>query len=255
MDPQGVRPIGQFPAAQPHAAVLDPAWAVGRRGLERVHELAHDHGAGRRRHLALHAACADRHALKQQSRRRRRHRHHAMPGPDRAAAHHDGGARHARRSEVLDGERGADQVDDRVVGADFVEVHLIQADPVHARLRLAQTAEESRGPFPRAGSETAPLDHAEDRGQAPMRGALAVPSFDRSAVSKHAEAHASQPSPLRPPHLQLDAVQAQPLDHLLEQGNRQPQVQAGAQEHVARDAARTVHVEQYGASSSHRAEP
>ena len=71
-----------------------------------------------------------------------------MPLPDVEGRHHD-----AVGLEPLEGEHGADDVDDRVERADLVEVHLIHRHLVDARLGLGQAPKQGDGAIPRGWRE------------------------------------------------------------------------------------------------------
>ena len=99
-----------------------------------------DRGAGRSGEFDLRAARVDRLADQQVGRRGRRNRQDAMLGTDGAAAHIDRAAVHRVDTEVVEAEARADDVADRVNGADLVEVDLLDSGRVHLRLGLGEAA-------------------------------------------------------------------------------------------------------------------
>ena len=73
-----------------------------------------------------------------------------------------------RRHRPLEREHGADDVDDRVERADFVEVHLLDRHLVNRRLGFGESLEQCFRPVAAGGRERGLVDQREDLRQAAM---------------------------------------------------------------------------------------
>ena len=83
----------------------------------------------------------------------------AMLAVDKTGAFGQSGDDAVRDSEIVDENRGGDNVRDGVDGADFVEMHFADRAAVRFRFRLRDNAEDLAGEFPRAVRHFSPVDH------------------------------------------------------------------------------------------------
>ena len=129
-----------------------------RRGVGR-----HDQRAGRRHELLLHRAAVDRRVAEQPHRRRRRHRKHAVRRAPPCRRRRSAASRRSRSAPTHSmREHGADDVDDRVEGADLVQVHLLDRHLVDGRLGLRRAAGTSPSRDRARRRQRRAVDHLED---------------------------------------------------------------------------------------------
>ena len=166
-----IRMLGKVLVAR---AISDLVHPHLRQRAEARRVLRDQQGAGGRHQLGRDAA-AHRSARPSAARRcRRGHRQHAVRAPHRSAADVDRRGHDVVGAEPLHAKDGADDVDDRVEGADLVQVHSIDRHLVDRGLRFGQPLEQraARAPCPRP---TAPTDRCSRRsrsgcdGEAMMR--------------------------------------------------------------------------------------
>ncbi len=79
--------------------------------------------------------------MQQIRRRRRRHRQNSVRHLRRPAAHVQWRARKLLDAKPMKADAGSDDIDNRVHGADFVKMNLLQRHIVHSRLSFAQLLE------------------------------------------------------------------------------------------------------------------
>ena len=125
------------------SAVADLAIRHRRQRTERSRVARHEQRAGRR-HQLRRAVAVDRDAGEQPRRRRRRHGKHAVRAVHRAATDVERRRDHVVDAEPLEGVHRSDDVDDRVEGADLVEMDLLDRRVVDRRFGLGQPLEQMR---------------------------------------------------------------------------------------------------------------
>ena len=113
-------------------AVTDLVHAHRWHGAKRRRVLGQNQRPGRRQQLGLNSRGIDRSILQQRDRRRCRHRKHAVRRSHHAAADVERRHDNAVGVEPLEREHGADNVDDGIDGANFVEVHLVDRHAMDA---------------------------------------------------------------------------------------------------------------------------
>ena len=190
-------------------------------------------------------------------------------------------ASHSRRSEPGHRRRGTDQIDDRIEGANLVEVHRFGGHAVNAALGLGQAPEQRDRSLAHLRVERTTIQQGLDLGQRPpvsvrrltgvvrrmgvrvrmlvrvgvmmrvrFRGTyptlgcffLGIEAFDRTAVLDDLKSQAANSLPHRRASRERDTREFEPRDRFAQHLGRHPEVQAGAEEHVARHAAPTVEV-------------
>ncbi len=119
-------------------AVADRVQPHRRQRTEASRVRRHQQRAGRRRQLPRHARRVDRRAPQQPRGCRGRHREHAVRAVARCRCRRSAARQPRGRAEPLHPEHRADDVDDRVEGADLVQVDAIERHIVNRRLRLRQ---------------------------------------------------------------------------------------------------------------------
>lgn len=135
---------------------------------EALRELVHDRGnyacAGRRRHLELVRCRRDRQALHHLESRRRRNRVQAVIALHSARTERYRGRVNAFRLQRVDGQRNADHVGDRIDGADFVEVDLLDGNAVNFPFGGGDFLEDGQGKRSRTFAQAGRGDHSHNVG-------------------------------------------------------------------------------------------
>ncbi len=164
---QKVRPVGKLPGARSKAYTLD----MERLGCQRAtRERLENARAGRGRQLEWKRCQPHRIAFQNLQRCRCRKGHCSMGRLDHAA----GADRNNRRVYLLDPQMfktdsGGDHIGDRVDGADFVEMDIVEIDIMDACLGDRDSAEDRNRALLDRIRKRAPLDHSDDLPEAPMR--------------------------------------------------------------------------------------
>ena len=146
--------------------------------------------------------------------------------------------RHRRADDSLDAQqiepdRRADDVGDRIDGADFVEVHLLDRRAVHLRLGLGQLLKDSLGQLSLPRRERAAVDHRRDVVQMAMLVLRLVLDRDlRGAEAAFLHFAGDEPA----------AGQAERIDAGLDRGQVGPGIDERPERHVAADSARTIEI-------------
>ncbi len=185
--------------------------------------------------LGLDVDAVRRHAAQAAHRRGRGERQHAVARLDEAAPHrqrrpHDLGA------EVRNRGGRADDVDDRVHGADLVEVHLIERHLVDLRLRLAEPAEDPPRQRAHRRLEVRVLDGpSSDRSIEKVRSGWFALDVDVSNVIATNAAPGGQC-----PRWRWKPSIGSACDRALDDQERHAEVEERRDRHVARDAAERV---------------
>jgi hypothetical protein len=219
------------------------------------------HRHGRQRAVALHQRVQDR-------RPRRRHRLPVDVGGHRgdAAQQLEGGRRGKRQPPVLAihaalsaqrHRRGADafdpqarqadgsagHVDDRVDGAELVEVDLLEGDAVDPRLGTTQRLEHGERPLAHGGVEPRLAQELHDLAEGAPAPAPGGGCWAR-APPREPDLHVArgQRAPHHPPHPQRE-LQSQARQIGFELLAREPQVEERTQDHVSGDAREDVEVQ------------
>ena len=151
--------VGHFAGPGSQADRLD---GQGGEGSEPFDDGGEDGGAGGGGHLALDHRLGQRDASEQFGRRRCGQWHPAVSGLDPAAAGRHRAGLEPVHAQQVEADRGADDVDDRVDRADFVEVDLGEVDAVNVRLGLAELQEDPLGQIFLAGRQDALVDDRFD---------------------------------------------------------------------------------------------
>ena len=142
---------------------------------------------------------------------------------------------HRLGAQQMQAEHRARDVHDRIDGADLVEVHLVHAAAVHARLRLGQSPEDLHGRGHDGRRQPACFQDSHDVAQVPvhvMRARLDL-DVDLGRAKRPPPHLARAQAPARQP--QLRQLRPQRLE-------RHADIDERAQNHVPRRATRAVEV-------------
>ena len=182
-------------------------------------------GRGRRDELDAQVERHERRAAQQLQRRGRRQRQPAVRGLDEPARARDGRALDAVDAELLERQRDAADVGQRVEAADLVEVHELGLAVVHAGLGLGQQPERLVRPARGALGQPGGVDQLAHVGQVPVD-VLLVRHHDLDAARGDAVPH-------RAPDLQVEALDPEGAHVLGHPLGARTGVDQGSQQHVA----------------------
>ena len=87
----------------------------------------------------------------------------------RAATDFDGSREHSLDTQILETERGGDDVDNRIRRADFVKVHFLHIDAVNIGFRFSQGSEHRDCALFYGATVTGAFDDFDDLCETPMR--------------------------------------------------------------------------------------
>ncbi|CAB4734048.1 unannotated protein [freshwater metagenome] len=217
------------------ATRADPDPGDGHGGLRPPRPRSRREQRRSRRRAQLHRGGAGRSgvrrgAAQQLGDRRRRHREDAVGGRDRPGP--DGDLAHDHRAaEVHEPRRDADDVGDRVEGADLVEVHVVRVRAVHGALGLGQPSEGGERQVADRGVEGCALQQQAD--VAP--GAVVGRVGDLDVAAGRGEAAAGD---LLDPQRHL--LRRDRVDRRLQHLERHPGAEQRPEQHVAARARRGV---------------
>ena len=143
---------------------------------------------------------------------------------------------------------GAADVDDRIDGADLVEVDLVDIDPVHTCLGLRQQLEGASGPVAHEGVQVGIGQHRVDRGPRPMVVVIGRP---------HVDGGRGQPTATSRRPFERPAIDGQPLELCADRRLVGAHVEQRGQHHVAGHADRRVEPEctPFGVGPGHGVPP
>ena len=202
--------------------------------------------ARRRDEFLLHRAAIDRRIAQQLHRGRRGHREVSVDGIHHAAADVERGRDDPLGAEPFHAEHRADDVDDRVERAHFVEMHFLHRHLMNLSLRLGEALKHLLGAIARGRRQRGPVDQFEDSRQVPVsvrslvRGARCVVRgavfVDDELRGRHAGAQYL---------LRADVVtgHGKAAERALQLVERQAGVDERAERHVARDAGEAIKVQ------------
>jgi hypothetical protein len=151
----------------------------GRHGLERARPNAQQRGAGRRDEFKGFVGLRHRHAGQQVLGGGGRVGHLAMRTADRADAGGQRTARDAAHAELVEREAGADDIGDRVPGADLMEMDGLRRFAVDGSLRFRQRLKDVEGEVARALRQRGAAQQAGDFGQPAMRVVMGMSGMRR----------------------------------------------------------------------------
>ena len=232
---------------------------------ECVGEAGDEERARRRRQLDRGAVLVDRNALGQARRRRRRHRERAVRAADGAAAQVQRRGDDAIGAEPLEREDAADDVHDRVERAHFVQVDVFDRHLVDVGLDGREAADQRDGAIARRRRERRPGDQPLDPGDVPVRmvlrgatvlvAAFALVSMDLPVLRRRHRAgrdplveHPPRRRDAGPQHARrrdVVVVEAEAAEGRAHGVQRDAGVEAGAEQHVARDAGEAIEIEEF----------
>jgi hypothetical protein len=194
-DAQQVRVLAEVAGAEADA---DCGHVERRHRAAGVGELGEDRDPGRCRELDVDRAAVRREVAgrEQFEHRRAGHRQDAVGAAHLSAAECD--RRHVQpiQPECGESQASADDVDDRVYGTDFVELHGLRRDAVHSRLGRSQPPEDRGSPIPDRRDECGAIDEFEEVGEPPMW---------LFAARRHVDGDAAQPAASRRSRPDADA--------------------------------------------------
>ena len=149
-EPQDVARAGKTAGAEPGPGTVETHGSRERREARR--EVGDDGRTGRSDAFSEVRVLVHDHPAQQLHRRRRRDRQPTVGRVDAAPADGERPAR-PRGVETFNQPRRADDVRDRVPGADLVEAHIVDGHSVHRRLRRGEPGEDVEGSRPHARIE------------------------------------------------------------------------------------------------------
>jgi len=162
-----------------------------------------------------------------------------------AGAGVESGAGKAFNAEEIETDRGANDVNNGVNGADFVEMNFFDGDIVDFSFGLAEAAEDFAGVFGGARSERCAVDHFQDVRKMAMM--MRVASFDVNFCGGNGFAFDAFGGD--GPAVEMELAQLG-----FEGGEFEAGVDEGAENHVAADAGETVEVSEFHWFTSQRAQ-
>jgi hypothetical protein len=162
---------------------------------------------------------------------------------------------HRRRDDVVDAEElervhGGHDVDDRVEGANLVQVHLLERHLVDRGLGLGEPAKERHGPLASAHRKGRPANQFLDAGKVAMRVARGIGlGRGRHDADLHRR-HARSENAIR---LDADALlQPKAPNRAIQLVDRHAGVNERSEQHVAGGAGKTIDVQHHHSSSPSR---
>ena len=211
-------------------------------GTERGGERGEQGGTGGRRELNPHVTSVRRDALEQTDRRRRR-----IGQPAVRAAHHSHSRRHRGGAHLVDAEHlersgRPDDVDDGVVPADLVEVHLVDRPTMQGGFDRGQLVED------RLGTRR----HARRKGGLLNEGGDHPVGAHHHVVAPDDGTGAGDAAPDAVFEFQVPAGERKPFEQRADLVDVGARVNERPQRHVARDAGEAVEPRQCGGTRIRR---
>ncbi len=140
-------------------------------------------------------------------------------------------------AEPLQGVHGADDVDDGVEGADFMEVDLLDRHVVNRGLGFRQALEQCLRAIASGRRQCRLVDQLEDPGEVPMRMRIGPAVFADDKLRRR------DPRPEHALRADLVAGDGEASERGLQPVERQAGVEQRAEHHVARDAGEAVEIQ------------
>jgi len=148
-------------------------------------------------------------------------------------------------AQEFESDAGTDDVDDRIDCADLVKVDLVSGEAMDLTFGPGYTFEDSHGTLPHPGGESAALDQITDgaEGLVFMRRVIVMVVVCRLVIVAHVELRAGDLGFLGTLDVEVIAVEVEFTQLGFERGEVDSQIEQGADEHIAADAAEDVQVQ------------